>query len=428
MSIYKVKNISLKRYRNGDIKFEDDIIIIECSETNPEIWRPSKLNSFIAHECRSMSLNSKYAYAINVCSFLNYIREQILIGTDKNFLILKDEGLYGLKHIHLAKFITHISLYREVQNDYSTVKRKEGRLLRFYDFLYKKGITSGKDAKIEHKIVHINGTKKGKRVVISPFDDTSRYYVSYPSKVKVSRKLSSMEDEVWNQLLEYAQIHTPEIAFGIVLQIMGGIRQGEVVNTTISDVEIDKTKNIMTVWLQDRPELFADRNIDIKKSQTKKNEPREQVIYDFNGCLLDIYNNHLKYITKNANDKAKSLGALFIDNNGNAMSGNTYESKFKKLKNSFIEEIEKKSPSYALKLRTHSWGSHIGRHIFTNFLLTNNMVDGIDGNPNPTLLQVNRGDSSPLSSTTYIDAKSLVDAASDKIGQLSKYALNNEKE
>lgn len=427
MSIYKVKNIAIKRYRIGEVKVENDIMIVECSETNPDIWKPSKLNSFISHECRGMALNSKYLYAINICSFLNYIREQILIGTDENFLILKSQGLYGLKHIHLAKYITHVSAYKKVKNDYSTVKRKEGILLKFYDFLYKKKITKGKDAKIEHKIVEVKGTNKGKRVVISPFDDTSKYQVIYPSKTKINRKLSNMEDEVWNQFLEYAQINTPEIAFGIALQIMGGVRQGELVNTIIDDIEIDKTNNIMTIWLQDRPELFYDRNINIKKSQTKKNNPRKQIIYDFNGCLLDIYNNHLKYISKNANDIARDLRALFIDKNGNAMSGNTYESKFKKLKNDFIDEVEKKSPSYAQKLRTHSWASHIGRHIFTNFLLSNNMVDGANGNPEPTLLQVNRGDSSQYSSTQYIDGKAIAETASKKIGQLSKYALEKKK-
>lgn len=427
MSIYKVKSIPIKRYRHGEIKIEDDIMIVECSETNPDVWRPSQLNSFITHECRTMALNSRYLYAINVCSFLNYIREQILIGTDQNFLVLKEQGLYGLKHIHLAKYITHISAYRKVKNDYTTVKRKEGILLKFYDFLYKKKITSGKDAKIEHKIIRVNGTKKGKRVVISPFDDTSKYHVIYPSKNKTNRKLSNMEDEVWNQLLEYSQIHTPEITFGIVLQIMGGLRQGEVVNTTIEDVQIDKTKNIMTIWVQDRPELFSGRNISVKKSQTKKNEPREQVVYDFNGCLLDIYNMHLKYVAKNANDTARSLRALFIDSNGNAMSGDTYEGKFKKLKNSFIDEIEKKSPSYAMKLKTHSWGSHIGRHIFTNFLVDKNMVNGNDGTPNPTLLQIARADNCSISSQDYIDSKTIVKTASDKIGQLSKYAVNNRK-
>lgn len=425
MSIYKVKNISIKRYRNGEIKIEDDIMIVECSEANPDVWIPSQLNSFITHECRSMALNSRYLYAINVCSFVNYIREQVLIGTDQNFLMLKEQGLYGLKHIHLAKYITHLSAYRKVKNDYTTVKRKENILLKFYDFLYKKKITSGKDAKIEHKIVHIKGTKKGKRVAISPFDDKSKYQVIYPSKGKTNRKLSNMEDEVWNQFLEYSQIRTPEITFGIVIQIMGGLRQGEVVNVTIDDVNIDKTKNIMTVWVQDRPELFRDRNIDMRKSQTKKEQPREQVIYDFNGCLLDIYTKHLEYVAKNANDEAKSLRALFIDSNGNAMSGNTYESKFKKLKNSFIDEIEKKSPSYAKKLKDHPWGSHIGRHIFTNFLVDKHIVNGNDGTPNPTLLQVARGDASVISSTEYIDSKTVVKSASDTVGQLSKYAINN---
>ena len=50
-----------------------------------------------------------------------------------------------------------------------------------------------------------------------------------------------------------------------------------------------------------------------------------------------------------------------------------------------------------------SWGSHIGRHIYTNYLITNGLLKNIVGHNDPKLLMNLRGDSNTKSAEVYLN-------------------------
>lgn len=101
--------------------------------------------------------------------------------------------------------------------------------------------------------------------------------------------------------------------------------------------------------------------------------------------------------------KNQNSNALFIDEYGQAMSGDTYEETFKKMKKGFIEIVGQNSETLKKRLEFHSWGSHIGRHIFTNHLIKTGYLDMADGRVNATFLMVLRGDTNITTALGYID-------------------------
>lgn len=428
MIIYRVKEQTIMDLSKRNPIKKKEILIVQCDDKNKEVWIPSSLTEYLQHyhSTNSHSSNTKIKSARAICEFINYLSKQVNLSEDPCFDVLKDSGVYALNHFHLAKFINHISNKSERENSYETVKDKEEILIRFYSFLYRRGITND-DAKILRKLAPIRGkgkhsNERGHYVLISPFEDSDDFNITYPDKNRTPSKiLKDMNQDVWEQLIEYAEYYYPNIALGIAFQCMGGLRMGEVVNLTRDSVKLFKDKKHMRLHIQDMQyELFRNRDIDEKKSQVK--HPRiNQPVFDFNGRLFEIWNNHIEMLNNNL--KIKDRTALFIDNEGQAMSGDSYEKYFYKLKNDFLDLLGTEvHQSLEKDLREHKWGTHIGRHIFTNHLIKIGAVNTSEGKPNPEYLRILRGDDSIYSSADYIDEKAVIETVIDKLDLISNIA------
>lgn len=426
MMRYRAKEMYIKSFKGKVPENINQVIIIQYNDENPDVWFPSPLTNFIHHKYNNSSINTKIKVARIVTAFLNYLIEQVTLGEDKAFKCLKSEGLFALNHYHLAKYINYISQKEKGNITYSTVKDKENYLIKFYSFLYSRGITSDK-AKIKKKLVPSNDSKKkGMMVEISPFEDTDDFTIEYPDKnYKGKPVLKDMDEDVWNRFIEYAEEFYPNIALGVAFQCMGGLRMGEVINLTIDSLDVCKSQQHIKVQIQDRQEeLFRDRKINERKSQNKKTR-FDQPIFNFNGDLFDMLDRHLTRLAKNNN--VKNTNALFINSKGQAMTGESYYKHFSNLKRDFMKYLEDEGYSELhSKLEKYKWGTHIGRHIFTNYLIKIGAVSGADGEPVAKYLMALRGDTSEKSSSVYIDTKAVIEIVVDKIDLLSKVAVSLE--
>ena len=419
---YTFKQITIRDFSKHQNKERKEIIIIR-QYPDSKAWIPSQLTTYLKTVFGSMSDNSKIKEARVITNFLNYINNEISLGYNKIFDILRENGLYKLNLYHLADFINSL---RNV-NTYKTVKDKENILLKFYDYLYKLGIT-GEDAKIEKIPVPLKTGEKRKQVrwqIVNPFLGNPNYVIEYPDPEKTTTNvLKDMDEDVWHAFIDYARKHYPHIALGVTIQICGGLRQGEIVNLTIDSAELNRAKNYMTLSIQDRQdELFADRGVDTRYSQVKK--PREgQPVFNFNGELFDIWDKHIKYL--NNNPKRKHFNALFLDSYGQPMTAQVYQKEFHKLKWEFIKFLEDKcnKADLADEFRVKSWGSHIGRHIFTNHLIKKGYLKNIMGQHSSQLLMILRGDSSIKSSEAYLNLKSITESVADEIDIISAIAVS----
>lgn len=417
---YNFKVITIRDFSKYKNKERKEIIIVR-EYSDSDAWIPSQLTSYLKTMCCTMSDNSKIKEARFIINFLNYINNEISLGYNRVFDVLKEKGLYGLNLYHLAEFINSL----RDKNSFETVKAKENILLKFYDYLYKLGIT-GEDAKIEQIPVPIKTGDKRRQVrwqMVNPFKGNPNYVIDYPDNERVhSGVKKDLDEDVWHAFIKYARDNYPNIAFGVAIQICGGLRQGEVVNLTMDAVELNKDKNYISLFIMDRQSKLFTRKVDTRFSQVKKSR-EGQPVFNFTGELFDMWDEHVKYL--NNLSKRDNMSALFVDSYGQPMTGQVYQKEFHKLKWKFIKEfMEVEKPSMAEELKIESWGSHIGRHIFTNHLIKKGYLKNIMGYSDPKLLMILRGDSSTKSSEVYLDKKAITESIASQIDVVSSIAVS----
>ena len=232
-----------------------------------------------------------------------------------------------------------------------------------------------------------------------------------------------MKRATWELFLEYARENYPDIALGVAMQFMGGLRLGEVVNLTIDAVEVNRDKDKLFLDINDR-QLFLFKSLKSKKSQVKFAR-ENQVVFNWNQELFNTWDEHMKYLSKLK--KRTNIKALFVNKKGNPMTGDVYEERFKKLKSDFIEFLENSKPVESKTLKKYAWSTHIGRHVFTNFIIKTGLANNSMGVPDAKIVASLRGDRNLSSALAYIDRIAMVEAIDENLQNLSKEALKEER-
>lgn len=436
---YKVREekVTLYTYQTEEVDEVKHTVMIAEKDDDTGVWLPSSLTDYIYSNHSSKSINTQKRWAYLICDFMNYLLSQVELGEDKVFENLKSEGLYGLNFKQGAKFINYLSKGKPrivkgktvFGNNYETVKGKENELICFYDFLNKSGIT-GEDMRVSFKITEKRTsdefTRKGKRnrgekVLINPFEDCG-VRIDYPPKDgKKIPKLMDMRKADWELLLEIAEEVTPDIALGVAMQFMGGLRVGEVVNLLIDSFRVDEeNKDKLLLSIEDRQvELFESRGVKTYKSQVKKTR-EDQPVFNFNGELFKILKRHMERIKTMPTVNTE---ALFVDSNGNPMTGEVYHIRFALLKECFLQKLGEKKPSLEKEYRVnYRWGSHIGRHIYTNYLIKTGLCHDSLGTPDARVLANLRGDKYIYSAMAYIDRMAIIASIQERLEELSRLA------
>ncbi len=364
---------------------------------------PHPLTDFIRrrYEYQGVSINTVKAPAYVLCRFLNYIIDRISAG-DEDFIQLVHEGICGLKLIHGSRYITYLT---NTGLKRSTVFYYENYIKEFYLFLKEQSLL------IEDIEFNIYQDDRGNWLKHSPFQSSS-LATKYPSRTHNNNKFMKLKDFGPNrnklviEFLEEAKDVAPEIAFALCLQFFGGLRRGEVVNITRADLDI-KFRKSLSVQIRDNRSILFSHLKDTSAENPKRLNYLEthlakQMILD-SDLLWDYYEAHMKDLDiKLKSGFLKNPMILFYDKNGLAMSGRVYEKRFKKVKKSFLTKLAKstgREDDYMF-LKDSYWSTHIGRGIFTSFLL--------DMDLSVLQIAIARGDTSIESVLDYVDAKTTI--------------------
>jgi integrase len=436
---YVVREGIYKKLVNRKWKEVIEVIIYRCEGEEDEVYMPSKFTEYLYTEFNGASINTKVKHAKTITAFLNYVIEQTRLGENSIYDIIREDGFYRLNHYHVTDFLNYLTLAKK--NKRKTWMGKQKELIQFMWFLHRRGIT-GEEGKVESKVVEkrisngkknqrTNGRVQGVRVWINPFNDKEKYRLHIPPEGD-SNVLKDLEQDEWEQLIEYAEKYHPRIAFGIAIQCMGGLRQGEVVNITLNDISFikgeneDSIRDKVKIAVREHPELWEERKVATRMSQVKPKKTTTAYVHNFNGRLREMYDNHMKLRNELANEFSTKVGAFFVNSEGYPMTGNSYGSDYRRVRDAYIEELSKVKPARAEELKDKTWASHIGRHVFTNYLLKHNMVNDASGQPNPHLLKVARRDESDVSAADYIDERTVVAGVNKALGLMSKAALDRD--
>src|SRR5699024_12124658 len=97
----------------------------------------------------------------------------------------------------------------------------------------------------------------------------------------------------------------------------------------------------------------------------------KQIIMDI-PLVWEVYFEHMNYLHA---VKTKNKQAIFLNKDGNAMSGKVYERRFNKVKRCFLKELlnQGRYEDYTLLSESH-WSTHIGRGIYSNILFDMNLT------------------------------------------------------
>src|SRR5699024_9822125 len=145
--------------------------------------------------------------------------------------------------------------------------------------------------------------------------------------------------------------------------------------------------------------------------------PRNQTLL-INDMILSIYRQHIEWL--NQNNKIKNANALFIsEHTGDPITGKQYYTKFMKVKEELLKQLshEENVEDYLL-LSEHDLSIHLGRGVFTNFLL--------DIGLNLTQIAIARGDSNINSALAYVDEKTALHNMNPAINYIREAYRNHE--
>jgi integrase len=390
------------------------VIMIGVLDKRSNIVYPHPLTHFIKsqYEFYGKSLNTQDGPAKEVCRFLNYCLEKIE-EKHEDFISLKQKGIRGLKRLHGSRYITHLSL-KGLQK--GTVGQYEKYLSAFYLYLKKMSLID-EDFSIEEKKNH-----KGDSVFKSIFRDP-KLPTRYPSNETKNQRPAKLKDfgddrgTLTAHFINIARDIAPDIALGLCFQFYGGLRRGEVVNLDRGGLIVTIGES-MEVQIKDNRKKFFSRLKDTKAMNPKRLnylnlDMARQTILD-NNLVWEIYDKHIKQLdilTKQK--KSKNVSALFLDGDGNPMSGKVFDRRFNKVKMAFLDSLIGHK-DYSLISDT-VWSTHIGRGVFTNTL--------IDMGFTPTQLAIARGDRNINSALKYIDETLTTEQIKEAVNEFKKYPI-----
>ncbi len=190
----------------------------------------------------------------------------------------------------------------------------------------------------------------------------------------------------------------PDIYLGIFFQFAGGLRASEIVSVEYNSIRFirDSGTFALSLKLEDkdlRPDLSSAFISKVKRNRT-------QVVLPILGARLEqAYEAHKKLYSK------ENVSAVFVDQNGNPMTVNTYWKRFNRVKKEFIKKLYEcpnmEAQMYAVFLESYRWSTHIGRGTYSNIVAQNaNNIGEI---------AIMRGDSSLSSSLSYLNDNRLVE-------------------
>lgn len=395
--------------REFEYKIREEIsekaIAIAIKDRNGIIM-PSPLSNFIKTEYinKGLSLQSQKNAAETIVRMLNYLYKRVENGLEEE---LRHYGFSAITLEHAAHYITNRSYCTRLNKDHPDKLSSNyvlSEIMYINNFFYwlekQKLLKQNYKVKMEQiNYIGLENNKVSRTVRLSVFD-LNDIDILYPKKSgSFNSKLKDFGDNrqslVSNFILTALRVE-PGIALGIALEMLGGLRRGEVVNLMQSSIRI--TNNVFIVEIRDnQKELFAYSNY---SSDIQVKNERDQI------CLCTdlieyLYSHHKTFLSKIKNKRSKGL--FISTKTGLPLSGNNFSEKFQKVKQEFLKEILERQHLETYKaLISKPWSTHIGRGIFTNILLNLGMT--------PSQLALLRGDKNITSALSYVDEYSMIQA------------------
>lgn len=358
------RGVIIQKRVGKEVQFEE-VVLICIKNTVNDLIIPHPITDFIrkTYRNRGVGYHTQLKAARVICKFFNFIYSNIeddVVGYEE----LQIKGLKGLKLKHGGDFITHLT-YEGVSFNHSDYC--ESVLTKLYIYLRERGLID-EDFQVIYR-------KDGKRIghPLSLFSK-SIFDIERPNRSQTNEKhkLKDFGPNRYRLVYEFIEeAESSDIALGVCFQFLAGLRVGEVVNLTRESVYEKGFRGNDGMWLviEDNQEhLFRHLS---SRYDVQVKRPREVFVLD-DEKLWDVYHIHMERLEKLKKQfKNKESNALFISRStGLALSGTGYAKRFLRIKERFLEKLRINRRYEDLEFLTSlPWSTHIGRGVFTNFLI-----------------------------------------------------------
>jgi integrase len=372
---------------------------------------------------------------------LEFAFESVILN-DRNraygIIVLKDTVTGDYDVHYLTEFL--VEKYRNAK--YETIKKRAYQIIPFlnYVFVESKKIKQLNNFELSHGKEFLNGLTNVSRKTVEGFESTLREFylflidhgctnkvrredfysgdstnkkenpfsVTYSGN-KSKRILHDIPERLIDLFITIAKREAYPIAFGIYLQIYGGLRVSEVVSLRYEDLipvgynasfGFEATLANNKIIRKDTKNYVST----VKKERYQYIDPLD--VSDSVEEGLEMYLEHVS--TYKAKDNS---GALFINvingpYKGLPMTKKNYTRYFNRVKSAFCKELMDPKNSIedrelGRSLLTLDWSTHIGRGIFTNMKARSSQ--------NAFQVQDARGDSGPDASAYYFEKAQIVE-------------------
>jgi integrase len=344
---------------------------------------------------KMLSGKTRYKASINICVFLNYLLYETTINSiHECTLDIIRQFLLSSKTKGNGDNYTRDSWTRRNGNIYC--------FLRKYYIENKDILSFSYDGEQLQKLTIVRDKEHHKKVILV---DNAHLNIKPPRVTH--RKNRVLVHGYLNLFLYEVKKYDPMIAIAVALQAYAGLREGEIVNLAIGNIEFHRrqfsTLSSIEINISERAEFLLRDGRKTNSGEIKK--PRFQRVYDdFLHQINTMYTEHLRWLELKGYS-TENNAPLFIDTYGRPMSVQTYSNRVKKIfydhflpslkltcqKNNsladniaFIEAYEQEYP-----------GAHMFRHWFTMYLLTKAKLTSGE-------IMKWRGDEKPESMSAYI--------------------------
>ena len=373
-----------------------------CYENNYGLLEPHILTKYIEINFGLYEINTQKKYAEEVKKFMNYLLS-----------LNKITSLSEIRLQHGADYLKTLSTkVSKGELKSSSFYYSEKRLIHFYEWLVMNELIDEEITLVKRENIYSSFKKI---YTISPF---SRLDLGVPrptnrNKQTINRlhDFGNTRDKYVLEFLDIIELIEPHILLGVLLQIYGGLRMGEVLNLNTTDVFIVKKWSNQPSKVLIKDNWLKSNEFNMRLDMQVKRE-REQLILATD-ILQEVYQNHLIKLEK---FRKNYTGPLIINlKNGKRISGQTYRNKFNKVRDLFIKLVEKRTDAkeFYYYLTNKKWSTHICRGIFTNMLKN-------DLNFSDSEIRVLRGDLSEETLKIYLEKNNAIHRINEGIELLNK--------
>ncbi|MFB6471276.1 hypothetical protein ACFCW7_00290 [Paenibacillus glucanolyticus] len=360
------------------------------------------ISEFLIKTYRNNDFSTVRKRAYHLVSFLNFL--------------IHEKRIFSLSSLEIAtgtQYLDYLGDVKEVSEQ--TVKSAERVLVDLYKYLINNDCLTK---------VGLDSFEQDRKQNNNPFD------VTYPPK-----KHKDIPHNIPHQyiplIIRIAERVAEPIAFGVFLQIQGGIRNSEVVSLKLGDIQLIGIEGRFGFEVKLKKGNIVRKDTQYYVSTVKKE--RKQAVYSIDPMSVD--NMGMRLFRKHTTKFVATDGtyALFSNpargkHHSKAMTKKNYARYFNKVRDEFCNQLMNSDNSEEIalgeRLAKLEWSTHICRGIFTN-----KRASEVD---NAAQLQHDRGDDNPLSAQAYFEKQKLqqnqhsaLSGQIDYLRKLSKKAENN---